>query len=121
MNLRFDSSGRQIHSGFGCSRPALENPRDPASSKPILDLVKAPGSAGLRGRSLRQRVRDSLLGSRLAETGYFNRGYLEHLVAQHDSGARDYSAPIWTLLIFDAFLRNAVDARESAPLLRVAV
>jgi asparagine synthase (glutamine-hydrolysing) len=70
---------------------------------------------------LRERVRHSLLGSRLADTGYFNRNYLEHLVAQHDSGARDYSAPIWTLLMFDAFLRNAVDTRESAPALRVAV
>jgi asparagine synthase (glutamine-hydrolysing) len=70
---------------------------------------------------LRRRVRDALLGSRLADTGYFNRGYLEHLVAQHESGVRDYSAPIWTLLMFDAFLRNAVEARESAPALRVAV
>jgi asparagine synthase (glutamine-hydrolysing) len=70
---------------------------------------------------LRQRVRDSLCGSQLAETGYFNRHYLEHLVAQHDSGARDYSAPIWTLLMFDAFLRNAMPAHESAPALRVAV
>ncbi|HMV00247.1 MAG TPA: amidotransferase 1, exosortase A system-associated, partial [Rhodocyclaceae bacterium] len=35
---------------------------------------------------LRQRVRDSLLGDTLAATGWFNRSYLEHLVAAHDSG-----------------------------------
>ncbi|HNM23713.1 MAG TPA: asparagine synthase-related protein, partial [Rhodocyclaceae bacterium] len=57
---------------------------------------------------LRQRVRDSLLGDTLAATGWFNRSYLEHLVAAHDSGARDYSSPIWTVLMFEAFLRNVL-------------
>ena len=70
---------------------------------------------------LRSRVREALLGGRLAETGWFNSGYLAQLLAQHDSGVRDHSAPIWTLLMFDAFLRNATDAREAAPALRVAV
>jgi len=70
---------------------------------------------------LRGRMREALLGPRLAGTGYFNRHCLDHLVAQHESGARDYSAPIWTLLMFDAFLRNAVEGRDSAPALRVAV
>lgn len=57
---------------------------------------------------LKQRVRDAVLGPRLADTGWFNRKYLEHLVDSHDSGARDYSAPLWTLLMFEAFLRNVV-------------
>jgi asparagine synthase (glutamine-hydrolysing) len=56
---------------------------------------------------LRQRVRDAVLGEGLAQTGWFNRGYLEHLVEAHQSGARDYSAPLWTLLMFEAFMRNA--------------
>ena len=55
---------------------------------------------------LRRRVNDAVLGERLAATGMFNRRYLEHLVERHTSGARDYSAPLWTLLMFDAFLRN---------------
>ncbi len=58
---------------------------------------------------LKQRVRDAVLGERLAGTGWFNRGYLQHLVDAHQSGARDYSAPLWTLLMFEAFLRNVVD------------
>ena len=58
---------------------------------------------------LKQRVRDAVLGDRLAATGWFNREYLEHLVQAHQSGARDYSAPLWTLLMFEAFLRNVVD------------
>lgn len=70
---------------------------------------------------LRDRVRAGLLGDSLADTGYFNRPYLQHLVSAHDSGARDYSAPIWTLLMFEAFLRNSLDATQGAPAMRIAV
>ncbi len=47
--------------------------------------------------------------TRLAATGWFNSRYLEHLVDAHQSGARDYSAPLWTLLMFEAFLRQVLD------------
>ena len=62
---------------------------------------------------LRQRVRDSVLGERLKTTGWFNTGYLTHLVEAHQSGARDYSAPLWTLLMFEAFLRQVVDGADA--------
>ena len=55
---------------------------------------------------LKQRVRDAVLGDTLAATGIFNRDYLQHLVDAHQSGARDYSSPLWTLLMFEAFVRN---------------
>ncbi|MEO7008230.1 MAG: asparagine synthase-related protein, partial [Caldimonas sp.] len=64
---------------------------------------------------LRQRVRDAVLGPRLAETGWFDRAYLEQLVSSHQTGARDHSAPLWTLLMFEAFLRKVVDGAPSAP------
>ena len=60
---------------------------------------------------LSDRVRHSLLGERLADTGLFNREYLEHLVTAHQSGRRDYSASIWTILMFEAFLRR----QEASP------
>jgi len=63
---------------------------------------------------LRQRVREAILGPRLEMTGWFNRPYLQHLVDAHQSGARDYSAPLWTLLMFEAFLRQVVDASVTA-------
>ena len=59
---------------------------------------------------LRQRVREAVLGPRLEMTGWFNRSYLQHLVDAHQSGLRDYSQPLWTLLMFEAFLRQVVDA-----------
>ena len=66
---------------------------------------------------LRERVREAMLGDTLAATGIFNRDYLRHLVDAHQSGARDYSAPLWTILMFEAFLRNsgaAARVREQA-------
>ncbi|MGN6826166.1 XrtA/PEP-CTERM system amidotransferase [Paucibacter sp. M5-1] len=62
---------------------------------------------------LKQRVRDAVLGDRLAATGWFNPAYLRHLVDAHQSGASDYSAPLWTLLMFEAFLRQVVDGGNS--------
>ena len=65
-----------------------------------------PLAAWLRG-PLAQRSRDAILGPRLAETGYFNPATLRFLLEKHQSGQRDFSAPLWSLLMFDAFLRNA--------------
>jgi asparagine synthase (glutamine-hydrolysing) len=61
---------------------------------------------------LKQRVQDAVLGERLASTGWFEPSYLRHLVQAHQSGARDYSAPLWTLLMFEAFLRQIVDGGD---------
>jgi asparagine synthase (glutamine-hydrolysing) len=66
-----------------------------------------PLSRWFRG-PLKARVNEAILGDRLAATGMFNRRYLQHLVERHMSGARDYSAPLWSMLMFDAFLRTAM-------------
>jgi asparagine synthase (glutamine-hydrolysing) len=55
---------------------------------------------------LKQRVHDALLG----DSGMFNPDYLRHLHEQHQAGLRDYSAPIWSLLMFEAFLRKELRA-----------
>jgi asparagine synthase (glutamine-hydrolysing) len=68
-----------------------------------------PLASWFRG-PLRQRVRDALLGPVLADTGSFNPAYLKHLVEQHQAGVRDYSASIWSLLMFEAFLRRVQGA-----------
>ena len=57
-------------------------------------------------KTLRKRVRESLLGSTLAETKLFNMGFIEKMIDQHQSGVRDFSAPLWTLLMFESFLRG---------------
>jgi asparagine synthase (glutamine-hydrolysing) len=54
---------------------------------------------------LRERVRSALLDGALTPTGIFDRRYLTRLVDDHVAGRRDHSAPLWTLLMFEAFLR----------------
>ena len=66
-----------------------------------------PLASWFRG-PLRARVRESLLGETLAQTGYFNGVYLRQMVEQHEKGMRDHSAPIWSLLMFDSFLRSVL-------------
>jgi asparagine synthase (glutamine-hydrolysing) len=68
---------------------------------------------------LRQRVRDGVLGSTLADTGIFDRRVLHHLVEAHQNGTRDYSSPLWTVLMFESFLRNGM-AGQAEPTLREA-
>ena len=70
-----------------------------------------PLARWLRG-PLRQRVRDALLGDTMLDSGMFNAQAVRQLVEQHESGRRDHSTPIWTMLMFEAFLRNGV---EQAP------
>ena len=55
---------------------------------------------------LRDRVRQAVLHGELEGTGFFDRGYLQRLVDDHTSGRRDYSQPLWSLMMFEAFLRK---------------
>jgi asparagine synthase (glutamine-hydrolysing) len=68
-----------------------------------------PLAAWLRG-PLREAVREAVLGARLVDTGIFNRRYLEKLVAEHHAGTADHSVALWSLMMFDAFLRVSAGA-----------
>jgi asparagine synthase (glutamine-hydrolysing) len=68
-----------------------------------------PISSWFRG-PLRQRVRDAVLGPRLAETGYFDTRFLKTLLDQHQSGIREHSASLWAVLMFEAFHREVLEA-----------
>jgi len=70
-----------------------------------------PLAAWFRG-PLRNRVRDAVLGERLAETGWFEPAALRRMVDRHQSGMRDFSSPLWSLLMLDGFLHASV---ENAP------
>ncbi len=60
---------------------------------------------------LRTRVREALLGEIMQESGIFEMGALRELVERHQSRARDYSAAIWALLMFESFYRNTVTGK----------
>jgi asparagine synthase (glutamine-hydrolysing) len=96
----------------------LKKAMEPALPNDILYRPKmgfsVPLARWFRG-PLKERVGQAVLGERLAATGWFNRAYLEHLVDAHQSGRRDYSSPLWTLLMFEAFLRNVMDPPAARP------
>jgi asparagine synthase (glutamine-hydrolysing) len=88
----------------------LKKAMEPHLSHDILYRPKmgfaVPLARWFRG-PLKQRVQDALQGDRLLSTGWFQPEYLRHLNEAHQNGSRDYSAPIWTLLMFEAFLRQS--------------
>ena len=55
---------------------------------------------------LADRVRDSLTGETMRATGIFDMKFMTQLVEQHQSGMRDNSAALWTLLMFEAYQRR---------------
>ncbi|TVO73575.1 XrtA/PEP-CTERM system amidotransferase [Sedimenticola selenatireducens] len=64
-----------------------------------------PLASWFRG-PLKEKVRNNLLSREMLDSGLFNQRYLETLVNHHQSGVRDYSASIWTLLMFHSFLKK---------------
>jgi asparagine synthase (glutamine-hydrolysing) len=97
----------------------LKKAMEPALPREVLYRPKmgfaVPLAGWFRG-PLRRRVRDALHGSALADTGWFEPAELRRLVDAHQSGSRDHSAPLWTLLMLDAFLRQSAGSDARAEL-----
>jgi asparagine synthase (glutamine-hydrolysing) len=64
-----------------------------------------PLNAWFKG-PLKDKVREALLGETMNQCGLFDQTFIQQMVNQHQSGLRDYSSPIWSLLMFEAFLRT---------------
>lgn len=56
---------------------------------------------------LQQKLQDKLLSDAMLNSGYFNVAELKQLLDDHKRGLKDNSAPLWTLLMFAAFLERA--------------
>ena len=56
--------------------------------------------------ALRPSLETRLLGDAIRESGIFDLRFVETLLRQHLQGVRDYSAPIWALLVFEGFLKQ---------------
>jgi asparagine synthase (glutamine-hydrolysing) len=55
---------------------------------------------------LKDRLATALRSPRMADTGLFDMAFLNRMADEHARGVRDYSSPLWALLMFEAFLRN---------------
>ncbi len=91
----------------------LKKALEPYLSKEILYRSKmgfsVPLASWFRG-PLRTRLRDAVLGNSLKASDIFNSHFLERLVQEHQSGRRDHSAPLWSLLMFEGFWRKVLKA-----------
>jgi len=87
----------------------LKKAMEPKVSPDILYRPKmgfsVPLAKWFRG-PLRDRLRAALRSEALADSGLFDMGYLTGLVERHQSGARDHSAELWSVLMFEGFLRQ---------------
>jgi asparagine synthase (glutamine-hydrolysing) len=100
-------SGSKLRNGEG--KHIFKKALKPYLSDDILYRKKMgftiPLAAWLRG-PLRESMRKAVLNPALLDTGIFNGDYLKQLVAQHESGARDHAVALWSVLMFEAFLRK---------------
>ena len=55
---------------------------------------------------LRKRVRETLLGEEFLDMGIFNADYIKDMIDLHQSGKREYSSAIWTLMMLESFHRQ---------------
>lgn len=56
-------------------------------------------------------VRDRLGSRRFRERGFFETGFIEHLLGRHRRGSWDHSPELWRIFILDLWLEENVDAR----------
>ena len=101
-------SGLKLNSGEG--KYIFKKSLRPYLSDDILYRRKQgfsiPLAAWFRG-PLNAAVRKAVLNPALLETGIFNEAYLRHMVDTHQSGTKDHSVSLWSVLMFESFLRNS--------------
>ena len=104
-------SGAKLKGGEG--KHVLKESLRPLLPEEILFRKKmgfaVPLDVWFRG-SLKDHIAEVVRGPRLAGCGVFDPGQLQRLVEEHQSGRRDHSAPLWSLLMFDGFLRRQAGA-----------
>jgi asparagine synthase (glutamine-hydrolysing) len=66
-------------------------------SVPLASWFKGP---------LKERRYAGLLSKQMTESGYFKTEQLKKLIDDHVAGLRDNSAPLWTLMMFESFMRQ---------------
>jgi asparagine synthase (glutamine-hydrolysing) len=73
-----------------------------------------PLKAWFRG-PLAERTRRIVRTGSLVECGYFDPATLNMIVDEHQSGTADHSSAIWSLMMFESFLRTVHGRSSAAP------
>ncbi|HKX33109.1 MAG TPA: asparagine synthase (glutamine-hydrolyzing) [Blastocatellia bacterium] len=70
-----------------------------------------PLGGWFRGR-FRSVIDEYVLGPRTMERGLFDAAFIKNLVNEHQSGAKDHSERLWSLLNLELWLRQFIDGEE---------
>jgi asparagine synthase (glutamine-hydrolysing) len=94
----------------GEGKAVLKKALEPLLPRDVLYRPKmgfaVPLDVWFRG-ALQERMKESVKGRALCESGLFDREFLSRIGTDHVSGRRDYSAVLWALLMFEGFANNA--------------
>tara|TARA_B110000467_G_C18333348_1_gene495268 strand:+ start:854 stop:2773 length:1920 start_codon:yes stop_codon:yes gene_type:complete len=94
----------------GCGKYILKKAMEPYLPHDVLYRKKmgfrVPLADWFRG-PLKQKLRDALLSEKMHNSGLFNMNTIKEWLDEHQSGRREYSAPLWTLLMFASFYKQA--------------
>lgn len=97
----------------GCGKYILKKAMEPHLPHDVLYRKKmgfrVPLSDWFRG-PLKQKLRDALLSEQMHDSGLFNMKTIATWLDEHQSGRKEYSAPLWTLLMFASFYKQAQEA-----------
>ncbi|WP_207479356.1 XrtA/PEP-CTERM system amidotransferase [Arenibaculum pallidiluteum] len=103
--------------GGGTGKSLLKKAIEPWLPREVIYRRKqgfsTPLAGWLRG-GLSERVRAAVDRSPLTESGLFDAAALKRCAAEHASGLRDHGRVLWSLLMFDAFLRTGTAAAMPA-------
>jgi asparagine synthase (glutamine-hydrolysing) len=102
-----------IKLGGGEGKYIFKKALEPFLSHDVLYRAKKgfsiPLAAWLRG-PLRDKLREAALSPLLLDTGIFNERFLREMVDQHIAGTSDHSVALWSVLMFETFLRVSANA-----------
>ncbi len=93
----------------GVGKKSLKRSMEPHLPYDVLYRKKMgfsiPVAQWFRG-PLKEKLYKGLLSKRMENCGYFDMKQLRNLIDQHVKGIKDNSAPLWTLMMFESFLRQ---------------
>ena len=97
----------KLHGGVG--KHVLKEALRPVLPEEVLFRKKmgfaVPIDVWFRG-SLNERIGNALRAPHLRDSGIFDTQYLDRLLHEHSTGKRNHSAPLWSLLMFEGFMRS---------------
>lgn len=113
LDHKFVEWGFQVPSEInleqGVGKKSLKRAMEPHLPHDVLYRKKMgfsiPVAQWFRG-PLKEKLYKGLLSEQMKNCGYFDMNQVRKLIDQHVKGIRDNSAPLWTLMMFESFLRQ---------------